>query len=181
MVGVPEEKKKETGSNIILIGLPSAGKSMAGVLLAKRAGFRFVDVDLLIQEQYGKLLSEIIAEDGLEGFLEIENRVNAGIREHRAVIAPGGSVIYGEDAMRNYKEQGIVVYLKISYEEMLRRIGDVTKRGVALRDGMTLRDMVEERIPYFERYADECIDETGRSIDEVVEELQGILEKRQLC
>ena len=124
------------GRNITLIGMPAAGKSTVGVLLAKRLGYSFVDVDIVIQNQEGKLLKEIIAERGLDGFLEVENRVNAQLSERESVIAPGGSVIYGKEAMENLKSQGVVVYLKISFEELTRRLGNVVDRGVVLREGM---------------------------------------------
>lgn len=167
--------------NITLIGMPAAGKSTVGVLLAKRLGYSFVDVDIVIQNQEGKLLKEIIAERGLDGFLEVENRVNAQISEHEAVIAPGGSVIYGKEAMENLKSQGVVVYLKISYEELTERLGNVVDRGVVLRDGMTLRDLYEERIAYFEKYADITIDEEGKDFGEVVDELRRLMEARGFC
>ena len=163
------------GRNITLIGMPAAGKSTVGVLLAKRLGFSFVDVDIVIQNQEGKLLKEIIAEQGLDGFLEVENRVNARISEHEAVIAPGGSVIYGKEAMENLKSQGVVVYLKISFEELAERLGNVVDRGVVLREGMTLRDLYEERIPLYERYADRTVDCGGRQIRDIVEEIAAYL------
>ena len=166
------------GRNITLIGMPAAGKSTVGVLLAKRLGYSFVDVDIVIQNQEGKLLKEIIAEQGLDGFLEVENRVNARISEHEAVIAPGGSVIYGKEAMENLKSQGVVVYLKISFEELAERLGNVVDRGVVLREGMTLRDLYEERIAYFEKYADITIDEEGKDFGEVVDELRRLMEAR---
>lgn len=166
------------GRNITLIGMPAAGKSTVGVLLAKRLGYSFVDVDIVIQNQEGKLLKEIIAEQGLDGFLEVENRVNARISEHEAVIAPGGSVIYGKEAMENLKSQGVVVYLKISFEELTERLGNVVDRGVVLREGMTLRDLYEERIAYFEKYADITIDEEGKDFGEVVDELRRLMEAR---
>jgi len=137
-----------------------------------------VDVDILIQEKEGKLLKEIIKEQGLDGFLEVENRINAEVSADRSVIAPGGSVIYGKEAMENLKVQGLVVYLKISFEELLKRLGDVVDRGVVLKEGMTLRDLYEERIVYFEKYADITIDEEGKELGAVVDELRGIMEKR---
>ena len=137
-------------NNVTLIGMPSAGKSTVGVLLAKRLGYSFIDVDLLIQEQEGKRLREIIEEQGLDGFLDVENRVNAGVEAEQAVIAPGGSVIYGKEAMEHLKSIGLVVYLKITYDELVKRVGDVKDRGVALKDGMTLLDLDHERISYFE-------------------------------
>lgn len=76
--------------NLIFIGMPASGKSTIGVVTAKRLGYRFIDTDLMIQEQEGKLLREIIEERGTDGFLEIENQVNASVQAEKAVIAPGG-------------------------------------------------------------------------------------------
>ena len=122
--------------NITMIGMPSSGKSTVGVLLAKRLGFSFIDVDIVIQEKEGRLLKEIIADEGMDGFLEVENRINAGLEAKMSVIAPGGSVIYGEEAMAHLKEISEIVYLKMSYEEMEKRIGNVVDRGVALKPGL---------------------------------------------
>ena len=165
-------------TNITLIGMPSSGKSTIGVLLAKRLGYSFVDVDIVIQEKEGRLLKEIIAEEGLDGFLEVENRINAGVNVNRSVIAPGGSVIYGKEAMEHYKQIGQIVYLKLSFEEVERRIGNVVDRGVALRDGMTLRDLYDERVPYYEKYADITVDETGQTPGETVDALRAMIEGR---
>lgn len=164
--------------SITLIGMPSAGKSTVGVLLAKRLGYSFLDVDIVIQEKTGKLLKEIIKEQGLSGFMEVENRINAEVDAERTVIAPGGSVIYGKEAMENLKALGLVVYLKISYGELERRLGDVVDRGVVLKEGMTLRDLYQERCAYFEAYADVTIDEEGKSLGEVVDELRAEMERR---
>ena len=95
--------------NITLIGMPSSGKSTIGVLLAKRLGYSFVDVDIVIQEQEGRLLKDIIAEEGMDGFLKAEERVNAGLDVKKSVIAPGGSVIYGAKAMAHLKEISEIV------------------------------------------------------------------------
>lgn len=165
-------------NNITLIGMPAAGKSTVGVLLAKRLGYSFLDVDILIQEQEGKLLKEIIKEQGLDGFMEVENRVNAAVSASRSVIAPGGSVIYGKEAMENLKSLGLVVYLRISYEELIKRLGDVVDRGVVLKEGMTLKDLYDERCVYFETYADIIIDEEGKDLGMVVDELRSEMEAR---
>lgn len=162
--------------NITMIGMPSSGKSTVGVLLAKRLGFSFVDVDIVIQEKEGRLLKEIIADEGMDGFLKVEERVNAGLDVQLSVIAPGGSVIYGEEAMKHLKEISEVVYLKMSYEEMEKRIGNVVDRGVALKPGFTLRDLYNERIPYYEKYADITIDEEGKTPGQTVDELRDIIE-----
>ena len=140
--------------------------------------FSFVDVDIVIQEKEGRLLKEIIAQEGMEGFLAVENRINAGLDPVLSVIAPGGSVIYGREAMENLKRISEVVYLKMSFEEMERRIGNVVDRGVALKPGTTLRDLYEERISYFEKYADITVDEEGKNLGQVVDELRGLLEQR---
>ena len=162
--------------NITMIGMPSSGKSTVGVLLAKRLGFSFIDVDIVIQEKEGRLLKEIIADEGMDDFLEVENRINAGLEAKMSVIAPGGSVIYGEEAMAHLKELSEIGYLKMSYEEMEKRIGNVVDRGVALKPGFTLRDLYNERVPYYEKYADIVIDEEGKNAGETVDELRNIIE-----
>ena len=164
-------------SNITLIGMPASGKSTVGVLLAKRLGFSFLDVDLMIQEKTGKLLKEIIAQEGMEGFLRVEERINQTIQAVHTVIAPGGSVIYGPKAMKHLKDISQIVYLKLSYEEVVRRLGDLTDRGVAVREGMTLRDLYQERGPLYESYADLTICEGDRGPGAVVDELRAIMEK----
>lgn len=164
-------------SNITLIGMPASGKSTIGVLLAKRLGYSFLDVDLMIQEKTGKLLKEIIAQEGMEGFLWVEERINQTIQAVHTVIAPGGSVIYGPKAMKHLKDISQIVYLKLSYEEVVRRLGDLTDRGVAVREGMTLRDLYQERVPLYESYADLTICEGDRGPGAVVDELRAIMEK----
>lgn len=164
--------------NITLIGMPASGKSTIGVLLAKRLGYSFVDVDIVIQEQEGKLLKEIIADRGDDGFLEVENRINRELNVCKSVIAPGGSVIYGKEAMEHLKEISIVVYLKLSYESVKERLGNLVDRGVVLKDGMTLYDLYQERVPYYESYADITIDETGLEAGNIVDQLRAIMEEK---
>lgn len=162
--------------NIVFIGMPASGKSTVGVVVAKRLGYKFVDTDLVIQEVEKRLLKEIIAEEGNEGFLRIEDRVNAEIQEERAVISPGGSVVYCENAMRHYKETGMIVYLHTSYETITNRLHNAKNRGVVLKDGQTLKDLYEERTALFERYADLTISEEGRDLEETIEEVLRVLE-----
>lgn len=168
---------REHLDNITLIGMPASGKSTVGVLLAKRLGFSFVDVDIVIQEKEGRLLKQIIEEEGQEGFMAVENRVNAELNVHHSVIAPGGSVIYGAEAMNHLKEISTVVYLKLSYEEVENRLGNLVDRGVVLKDGMTLKDLYEERVPYYEKYANITVDETGQEAGDTVDALRELLEK----
>lgn len=164
--------------SIILIGMPSCGKSTLGVLLAKKLGYRFLDCDLLIQEREGKLLHEIIAERGNEGFIAIENEVNSTLREKKAIIATGGSVVYSEEAMANLKTLGKVVYLQIPYDEMCRRLGDFSHRGVIIREGTTLHDMYAERAPLYEKYADITVDVCNAQLSDSLEK---IAEKIAAC
>lgn len=154
--------------NIVLIGMPAVGKSTVGVVVAKRLGYEFVDTDLLIQKQEKRLLKEIIAQEGNDGFLAIENQVNRDLDVENAVIAPGGSVVYCEEAMEHYKKTGTVVYLKVSHETINRRIQNAKSRGVVLKEGQTLKDLYEERVCLFEKYADYTICEDGLTIEETI-------------
>ena len=153
-------------NNIILIGMPGVGKSTVGVVLAKILGYRFVDTDLVIQEETGKLLKDLIAEYGTDGFIEIENRINRDLTAEHSVIAPGGSVIYGAEAMEHYKQIGTVVYLQASYPTIERRLSNLEGRGVVLKEGQTLYDLYEERRVLYEKYADISVSEEGRDISE---------------
>ena len=164
--------------NFTLIGMPASGKSTVGVLLAKRLGYSFVDVDIVIQEREKRLLKEIIAQEGTDGFMAVENRVNASLEVDHSVIAPGGSVIYGREAMEHLKEISTIVYLKLNYEDVERRLGNLVDRGVVLKDGMTLLDLYNERGPYYEKYADITVDETGQTAGETVDYLRRMIEER---
>ena len=163
-------------NNVTLIGMPGSGKSTIGVILAKALRYEFLDSDLLIQKQEKRKLSEIIEQDGPEKFKEIENQVNADIHVTDTVIAPGGSVIYCEEAMEHFKEIGKIVYLKASYQTIKRRIRNPQKRGVVLKDGQTLKDLYDERKVLFEKYADVTISEEGCQIEETIENVLDAIE-----
>ena len=139
--------------NVILIGMPGAGKSTVGVVLAKKLGYAFVDADLVIQAKEARLLHEIIAQRGVEGFWQVEESVNASIQADRTVIATGGSAVYGRRAMVHYQEMGKIVYLSLPLEEIRLRLGDLNERGVTLREGQDLAALYEERVPLYEKYA----------------------------
>ena len=161
--------------NVILIGMPGAGKSTIGVVLAKSIGFKFIDSDLLIQEKEGKLLHEIISQVGDEGFRKIENDVNSSIDVTKAVIATGGSAVYGKEAMEHFKKIGTVVYLKHSYVVIEKRLGDLGKRGVTIKKGQTLADLYNERTPLYEKYADVVINCNNKYIRSIVKEIKSRL------
>lgn len=164
--------------NLILIGMPGCGKSTVGVVLAKALGMDFIDSDLVIQKVEGKRLSEIIDERGDAGFREVENRVNAGLTAENSIIATGGSVVYGEEAMRHLKNIGTVVYLRLSCEAIEERLGDLHARGVSIQPGWTLRDLYNERCPLYEKWADVTVDCEKLMLREVVHTIRHQLEKR---
>ena len=163
--------------NIVLIGMPGVGKSTVGVVLAKALGYQFVDADLLIQEAEGKLLSELIEEHGTDGFIEIENRVNSQIQTHRSVIATGGSVVYGKEAMEHLKSIGTVVYLKQNLRVLQRRLRNLKGRGVVLKEGQTLVDLYKERTVLYEKYADITVDQYKQSIEQTMKAVRKALEE----
>ena len=150
---IATRKGKNMGKNIVLIGMPGVGKSTSGVILAKVLNYDFLDSDLVIQHQTGKI--------------DVEN----------TVIATGGSVIFGADAMAHFKESGIVVYLRISYDLLDERLGDLDERGVVHKEGQTLRDIYNERTALYEKYADITVDLDGKdvagTVDAVVAQLEG--------
>lgn len=165
--------------NIVLIGMPGAGKSTVGVVLAKRLGYRFVDSDLVIQEKYDRLLHELIEEHGVEGFWRIEEEVNASLIRHRSVIATGGSVIYGAKAMEHLRSIGTVIYLRLPLEDVADRLGDLNARGVTLMPGQTLADLYAERIPLYEKFAHEVVDCHGIQIRQVVARIADIVSESE--
>lgn len=157
--------------NIVLIGMPGVGKSTVGVILAKVLGYQFVDADLLIQQQEGRLLCDIIAQEGTEGFIQVENRVNASIEAKHAIIATGGSVVYGAEAMEHLRRIGTVIYLKVPYSVLKKRLADIKGRGVVLKEGQNLYDLYLERTPLYEKYADVEISEAGLDIEQTVDQI----------
>jgi len=155
--------------NIVLIGMPGAGKSTVGVILAKSLGMQFVDTDILIQERSGRMLQEILDLDGPDAFKRIEEETILSLRPHHAVIATGGSVVCSEAAMAHLKSEGVVVYLEIAYEEMTARLKNITTRGILLLPGQSLRGMYDERVPLYEKYADLTVACSGEDLESVAE------------
>ncbi|MBQ5883120.1 MAG: shikimate kinase, partial [Clostridia bacterium] len=143
-------------------------KSTIGVLLAKTLILSFTDTDLLIQEKYKKSLCDIINDNGTKAFLNIEEDVILENDFKDSVIATGGSAVYSENAMKKLKENGTVIYLDLSLDEIKKRIGDIKSRGVVLTNGTTLEDIFNDRKKLYEKYADIKIDCNNLTAEECV-------------
>ncbi len=163
-------------SNIVLIGMPASGKSTLGVVLAKILGMQFEDLDIRIQTQMGATLQDIINERGTEGFIEVENAVLREVECEHTVLSTGGSAIYSDEAMRHLAGIGTVVYLEVPYEEIAARVGNLDVRGVVMRgNAQTIRDLYDERLPLYEKYADITVNTTGMPIGEAATKTADIL------
>ena len=162
--------------NIVLIGMSGAGKSTLGVLLAKALGMDFVDTDLVIQQHEGRLLQDIIDHDGIGKFMEVEEKVVSELKLKNCVISTGGSVIYSEKAMNVLQQGGRIIYLHVPYEEITRRLINITTRGIVIKNGSNLKDVYEERVPLYMKYSDQTLDCSNKDIEHCVGE---IIEKIQ--
>jgi len=158
-------------NNIILIGVPGAGKSTVGVILAKTLGLHFTDTDIVMQEHAGRLLQDIIDTEGLDAFKKLEEETILSLDCQNTVIATGGSVVFSEKAMEHLKSGGVVIYLKISLEVMVRRLKNITTRGIVLVPGQSLPGMYHERIPLYEKYTDRTVDCSGDDFEKSVEKV----------
>lgn len=164
--------------NIILIGMPGSGKSTLGIVLAKIMNYRFVDADLVIQQQCDKTLQKLIDACGPDGFIEVENEILRDMEADHTVIATGGSAVYSDEAMRHLASIGRVVYLKISYDQLIHRLSDLQERGVVLKGGigMSLRELYDERKPLYEQYAEVTVDVDDLSITAAARKVADALE-----
>ncbi len=157
--------------NLILIGMPSCGKSTVGVLLAKTLEYSFIDSDLLIQKRAKASLQKIIDTRGLEEFLREEEEALCQIDEDGAIIATGGSAIYSERAMKHLKKNGIVIYIRLPLEEIEKRLVNIKTRGVAMSKDTTLAELYRERTPLYEYWADYTVDSQDLTLEETVEKI----------
>ncbi len=168
--------------NIILIGMPGSGKSTTGVVLAKALGYEFVDTDILIQKAEGRLLQQMIDEDGLTSFLEAEERSICAATFSRCVVATGGSAVYSSKGMAHLKQNGVVVYLDVPLLELARRIGNFMSRGIVIEKGKTLEDIYRERRFLYQKYADITLECGNKRCEQVVDlamlRLSGVLRAR---
>ena len=161
--------------NLVFIGMPSAGKSTVGVIVAKKRGMAFVDTDVLLQTQQNTLLQDIINRDGIDKFLEIEENTIVSLECQNTVIATGGSVVYEEKAMEHLKRNAIIVYLHIDMKTVNKRLNNIRTRGVVLSPGQTLEEVYADRKPLYEKYADICIDCSEYTIDTTVDVINRVL------
>ena len=158
-------------ANVVLIGMPACGKSTVGVLIAKQLGMDFLDTDVVFQVQQARKLQDMIEEIGIDAFLAKEEACVAGLGCDHTVIATGGSVVYGEKAMRHLHENGVVVYIRLPFEKIEKRLCNLATRGVTLRPGQSLRDLYDERIPLYEKEADIVFDPGEKDIRKTSEAL----------
>lgn len=161
--------------NIVLIGMSGAGKSTLGVLLAKALGMDFVDTDIVIQQRDGRLLQEIIDSDGIDRFLLIEEAIVAALSYNNCVIATGGSVVYSKKAMNSLKQSGQLIYIHVDFDEIEKRLTNIKTRGIVIKNGSSLRDVYEERVPLYIKYSNKTIDCTNKDIERCVSEIMNIL------
>ncbi len=145
-----------------LIGMPGSGKSCMGRALSRRLKIKNIDSDKLIQRVAGKRLIDIIREDGMSAFRELEERVLLGFCKDNVVLSTGGSAVYYPEAMVHLRSLGPIIYLYCSYEVIAERLGDFSERGVVLRSGQTLRDLYDERSELYKKYADITVDCSGK-------------------
>lgn len=162
-------------NNITLIGMPGAGKSTIGVLLAKRLGYAFHDTDITIQVQTGKTLAQLMLDIGGDALMEVESNIIASLDPCREVIATGGSAVFGKNGMANLQRCSQIVYLKVSLEEIERRVGDLVARGVVLNGCKDVRELYDQRVPLYEQYAQITLDCDGKSVEQCVDELCGLI------
>ena len=157
--------------NVVLIGMPGCGKSTLGVLLAKAAMMDFIDTDLLLQKQSGRPLQQMVDELGTDGFSAVEEACICTLNAENAVIATGGSVALESAAMEHLKQNGVVVFVKLSYETIEKRLSNISTRGIAMKKGQTLRDLYDLRQPYYHQWADILVEADGQEIEETVAQL----------
>jgi len=160
-----------TDSNIVLIGMPGAGKSTIGALLARRTNRLFIDTDVFIQTLLGETLEGLIDEKGPDEFCRLEEEQILAVRQGRAVIATGGSVVYSEKAMAHLAQGGAIVYLDLPLEEIEKRLTDIAARGVVIAEGQSLRSLYEQRTPLYRKYAEMTVDCTGKSHEQIADEI----------
>ena len=165
--------------NVILIGMPASGKSCMGRSLSKALKMTNIDTDRLIEQKTGRHLQEIINTDGLDEFKRIEEEILCTVEGDGLIISTGGSAVYYDKAMQHLKSIGTVVYLYAGMDTIIKRLGDFSKRGIALRKDQTIEDLYNERCALYEKYADITINCNGNAYNKYRDELIKAVEKKQ--
>lgn len=165
--------------NIVLIGMPGVGKSTIGIVLAKTLGLDFIDTDICIQNHEKKLLQDIINEAGIDLFLQKEEKIVSNLDLNNSLIATGGSVVYSDVAMKNLKKNGLIIYLELDIEVIIKRINNIKTRGLVIKDGKTLYDVYNDRVPLYKKYQDFNVNCNGKYLEEIVEEIKNIYCKQK--
>lgn len=160
-------------NNLILIGMPGAGKSTVGVLLAKKLSMAFIDTDIVIQQQCGAELQSIVEKQGYLALRKIEEEVIVALSVINTVIATGGSAVYSSNAMRHLDSIGQIVYLKLAMNRLLRRIDNYATRGIASPQGQSFRSLFVERTKLYRQYGEMVIDCGKKTQDEIAAEIAG--------
>lgn len=157
--------------NIILVGMPGCGKSTIGVVLAKTLGMGFVDTDLIIQNREARLLQDIIDKDGLDAFLDKERDAILTVECENSVISTGGSAVFREESMLHLKENGIVIYIDVDPETLIKRISNIKTRGIVSKKDESIYDIYFERFPLYKKYADCVLPVISESVETSVERI----------
>ena len=157
--------------NISLIGMPGAGKSTVGVVLAKQMGMQFIDTDILIQIREHATLEQILQQQGYLALRAIEGQIIQQLDVQNSVIATGGSAVYNQGAMQNLQRLGRVVYLRVSPQQLSERLGDFAQRGIAAATTTSLAQLLEERTPLYEQYAQYALNSEHWTIEQVAEKI----------
>ncbi len=168
-------------SNITLIGMPGAGKSTIGIILAKNLGMGYIDTDILIQINQQKTLQEILDETDYLNLRRIEEQEILRLNITNQIIATGGSAVYSEKTMAHLKTISTIVFLDVSFDEICRRIHNFDTRGIACAENQTFEDLYHERLQLYRRYAEVTVDGNVMDQDEMAETIAELVSQRDLC
>ena len=166
--------------NITLIGMAGAGKSFIGKALAKKYGFRFIDIDRVIEQNSGKKLKDVVSELGDRKFIRLEQKTVLALKKPEgAVISPGGSIIYSAQAMKFLLKLGPVIFLKVPFSVIAKRVPDIEERGLIRFSHTSLRSLYAERLPLYKKYSHSTVTiPAGLGVKEVVSKVYRAAEKK---
>ncbi|MBK5277048.1 MAG: shikimate kinase [Desulfuromonadales bacterium] len=169
---------KPIPSNLVLIGMPGAGKSTAGVILAKNTRRNFIDTDVLIQTLQGRTLQDIVDTDGYASLRTIEEEILLGLSVQNHVIATGGSAVYSDRAMKHLKSDGVLVFLDVDLATLEWRVRDFSRRGLARQPGQSFAELFDERLALYTRNADITITCASMTQEQVCENIIGAVREK---